>query len=230
MKNTSHAVMAQRHEPLDSLDDFPTPPWATRAVIEHIILPALGTTDALKSLIVREPACNRGYMCRPLMEYFDNVVASDICDYGYKHQSETTDYLMFDHDDMAPAHWTFLNPPFKLAEQFIDKSFETPGWQGTAALVRGAFLEGIARYHLIFKRNRPDIVAQHTERVIMTRGKVRNPNKTYIDGAGNTRRPATATAYIWLIWMDQPPHRDGSTHLQWIPPCRRQLEQEGDYD
>ena len=29
--------MAQRVESKDSLDDFPTPPWATRALIEHII-------------------------------------------------------------------------------------------------------------------------------------------------------------------------------------------------
>jgi hypothetical protein len=33
MQNTSHAVMAQRVEPAHSLDDFPTPPWATRALL-----------------------------------------------------------------------------------------------------------------------------------------------------------------------------------------------------
>ncbi len=27
MQNVSHAVMAQRKEPKDSRDDFPTPPW-----------------------------------------------------------------------------------------------------------------------------------------------------------------------------------------------------------
>jgi hypothetical protein len=32
LQNTSHAVMAQRVEPKDSADDFPTPPWATQAV------------------------------------------------------------------------------------------------------------------------------------------------------------------------------------------------------
>jgi hypothetical protein len=36
-QNTSHAVMAQRFEALDSLDDFPTPPWATRALCEKLI-------------------------------------------------------------------------------------------------------------------------------------------------------------------------------------------------
>ena len=36
-QNTSHAVMNQRREARDSLDDFPTPPWATRALCEHVI-------------------------------------------------------------------------------------------------------------------------------------------------------------------------------------------------
>ena len=37
VQNISHAVMAQRHEAKDSLDDFPTPPWATRALLEHVL-------------------------------------------------------------------------------------------------------------------------------------------------------------------------------------------------
>ena len=35
-QNTSSAVMAQRIEPADSADLFPTPPWATRALVEWI--------------------------------------------------------------------------------------------------------------------------------------------------------------------------------------------------
>lgn len=34
---TSTAVMARRVEPADSLDFFPTPPWATRAFCEHVM-------------------------------------------------------------------------------------------------------------------------------------------------------------------------------------------------
>ena len=36
-QNRSHAVMQQRHEAHDSLDDFPTPPWATRALMECVL-------------------------------------------------------------------------------------------------------------------------------------------------------------------------------------------------
>jgi hypothetical protein len=63
-QNTSHAVMAQRVESKDSLDDFPTPPWATRALIEHIISP-----KAVQDLTCLEPACNRGFMSTPHTTY-----------------------------------------------------------------------------------------------------------------------------------------------------------------
>lgn len=38
----SPAVAAQRSEPADSLDFFPTPPWATRAFVQHVARPILG--------------------------------------------------------------------------------------------------------------------------------------------------------------------------------------------
>ena len=73
MQNRSHAVMAQRTEPPDSADNFPTPPWATRALLEHVIGdrgPFNGNRRAF------EPACGAGHMARPLAEYFGEVHAS----------------------------------------------------------------------------------------------------------------------------------------------------------
>ena len=60
-QNISHAVMAQRHEAKDSLDDFPTPPWATRALLEHVIN---GKDLNLQSCW--EPACGEGHMAKVL--------------------------------------------------------------------------------------------------------------------------------------------------------------------
>ena len=57
MQNTSHAVMAQRIEPKDSADDFPTPPRATRALVEHVF----DDKNALRSM---SPACGAGHMAR----------------------------------------------------------------------------------------------------------------------------------------------------------------------
>lgn len=219
------AVMEQRSEAHDSLDDFPTPPFATRALIEHVIMPTYAHAPEiarlkLKQMSAREPCANRGYMARPLAEYFAAVFASDIFDYG--HDYPQLDYLF--PGDMTPAHWTIFNPPFRLGLQFIKKSFETPGWCGTAALVRTAFLEGGERYEELYKPRPPTIVAQFSERVIMTKGIVRDPAKLYWDGK-NWRRPSTATSYAWLVWLkDIVPQP-----TMWIPPCRRALERAGDY-
>ncbi len=72
-QNTSHAVMAQRHEAHDSLDIFPTPPWATRALCEMI---------HLRGKSVWEPAAGFGHMVRPLREYSESVIGSDIHNHG----------------------------------------------------------------------------------------------------------------------------------------------------
>jgi hypothetical protein len=72
-QNTSHAVMTQRSEPHDSLDDFPTPPWAVRAFLEWL--------DPRPTAICWEPAANRGYMVKALRERFAAVYASDVHDY-----------------------------------------------------------------------------------------------------------------------------------------------------
>ena len=73
MQNMSHAVMAQRNEAQDSLDNFPTPPWATRALLEHVI-----KQKNINELNCLEPACGAGHMALALKEYFNTVTASDI--------------------------------------------------------------------------------------------------------------------------------------------------------
>ena len=60
-QNTSDAVMAQRGVDKNGPDDFPTPPWGTRALLTHVI--AVGSHET-----VLEPAANRGYMSEVLKE------------------------------------------------------------------------------------------------------------------------------------------------------------------
>lgn len=84
-QNTSSAVMQQRREGRDSLEDFPTPPWATRALCEW--LDAQGFINNAVVDTCREPAANRGHMVQPLREYFASVEASDVHDYGLSGKS-----------------------------------------------------------------------------------------------------------------------------------------------
>lgn len=205
-QNTSSAVMQQRSEPHDSLDDFPTPPWATRALCEwlHSQDPRLGTR------ICREPAANRGHMARPLAEYFKGVLVSDIHDYGAGIPQH--DYL-FGDDIHGEVDWTITNPPFRLAQQFIHTALRNSR-QGIAVIVRSAFLEGIERHRNLFSVAPPTDILQFSERVVMHKGK--------LSANGNT-----ATAYCWLVWQAR--RQGDDTRFHWIPPCRKRLERAEDY-
>jgi hypothetical protein len=140
-QNTSHAVMAQRSESSDSLDDFPTPPWATRALLEHVITEKL---DFAK-LTCLEPACNRGFMSMVLEEYFCEVKSSDVCPYGY---GELRDFLEIPYA-AGSVDWVITNPPFRLGEDFIRKGLNVAR-RGVAMLTRTVFIESVGRYERIF--------------------------------------------------------------------------------
>lgn len=202
-QNVSTAVMQRRVEPHDSLDDFPTPPWATRAVCEKLEI----IFGPMRKKVCREPAANRGHMVAPLKEYFAEVHASDVHDYGAGFAVH--DYLMPIPEDQVD--WTISNPPFRLAEQFIAKGLRQSR-QGVAMIVRSAFLEGQGRYDRVFKPHPPAFVFQFTERVVMHKGRL-------------APEGSTATAYCWVIWAKG----CTETKLGWIEPCRKRLERAEDY-
>jgi len=203
-QNTSTAVMQRRAEPHDSLDFFPTPPWATRALCEHV-LPGVWYS---RQMMAWDPACGEGHMARPLAEYFAEVLASDVHPYGF---GAVQDFL-FPHDDRC-ADWIITNPPFRLAQQFIAQGLaEARG--GVAVLVRVAFLEGIERFEKLFSVRPPAVVAQFVERVPMVKGRC-------------DRSASTATAYAWIVWRCNSDPRE--TRFTWIPPCRKRLERDTDY-
>jgi hypothetical protein len=204
MQNTSHAVMAQRIEPADSPDDFPTPPWATRGLIEHVI----EDKRALKSMSCLEPACGAGHMAKVLHEYFGAVQSADAYQYGY---GELRDFLTEPHE-LNSADWVITNPPFRLAEEFVLQAMRVAR-RGVAILARSVFLESVGRYDGIFRRLPPTKFAQFVERVPMVKGRL-------------DRKATTATGYAWLVWEKG---AGGLPRLMWVPPCRRGLERLSDY-
>jgi hypothetical protein len=202
-QNTSPAVMAQRVEVHDSLDFFPTPGWATRALCEWLF--THGHISAFS--YIAEPACGQGHMARVLREYFNEVFAADVHSYGF---GETEDFLWPSDQCFG---WIITNPPFRLGEQFALIALERAK-NGCAFLVRTGFLESASRYENLFSKFPPSEILQFAERVPMFKGRV--------DEFGST-----ATAYCWTIWRKNSPNE---TQFHWIPPCRKRLERPGDYD
>ncbi|MCA3246948.1 MAG: SAM-dependent methyltransferase [Azospirillum sp.] len=207
-QNRSHAVMAQRHEARDSVDDFPTPPWATRALMEHAVIGQGFRRDTLSEMTCWEPACGRGYMAGVLVDYFDSVRVSDIVRYT---ENDPLDFLA---PSRAKVDWIITNPPFRLGLEFALTALERAK-VGVAIFARSNWGEGVERYRRLFGVHKPAIVAQFVERVPLVKGRV-------------DQKASTATSYSWFVW-----HVDGRWHFDtrhvWIPPCRKLLEREGDY-
>jgi len=225
-QNTSSAVMQQRADRApDALDDFPTPPWATRALFVHVLLPHVSLPPGITSMTAWEPACNRGHMSKVLREYCARVTESDVHDYGGNY---VCDFLIPGTEPPSivfdGANIVCSNPPFVQAPRFIKRAMEVKNNKITAMLVRTSFLEGTKRYRELFGSTPPTFVAQFAERVVMLKGVLRNPDKLYWDGK-RWRRPSTATSYCWLVWVN------GISPMPtvFIPPCRKVLTREGDY-
>lgn len=214
-QNKSNAVMATRIEPNDSLDDFPTGPWTARALFEHV-LPHRGIN-------IWEPAANRGFMVRGLKDY-GKVIGSDVYDYGAGFP--VMDFLWHGtHAAAGTVDFIITNPPFRLAEKFIAKALEE-ATLGCAMFVRTVFVESEGRYERLFRSNPPTIIAFFSERVLVTKGRLLDPEIPILNTkTGKMEKPSTATSYSWLVW-----HKGAQPQpAMWIPPCRAQLERPGDY-
>ena len=194
---TSTAVMARRVEPAASLDFFPTPPWATRAFLRHV-LPIVEPDPA--AFVALDPACGEGHMVKVLQERFSDARGADIFDYGKGYR--VADFL---HPAARIfADWIVTNPPFNSATAFARTALRQAR-RGVALLVRTGFLESEERYRL-FAHQRPTLIAHYAERVPMHRGRWAVNGKT-------------ATAYCWVVWAHKPVL---DTLTVWIPPGRRQ--------
>jgi hypothetical protein len=219
--------MQQRAEAHDSLDDFPTPPWATRALLDVLE----GQGEALHMMHVWEPACNRGHMARVLAERFGTLYATDVHDYGWPRQDGVADFLIDWSQDGPDVDWIITNPPFRLAEAFITHGLRNAR-RGVAVLVRSAFLEGQARYEGLFREVPPTLVCPFVERVVMWKNVLLGPDVPVWyppkdDKPGHVKKPSSATAYAWLVWMKGAPAHHPK--LIWVPPHRAALTRPGDY-
>lgn len=198
-------VMASRKHPKGSLDFFPTPPWATRAVINEVLL-RYGIETSGKR--VRDPCAGAGHMVAPLLESFSSVDVSDVQDWGI--QPEIRDFTFETREGLiADGHsvpdWIFCNPPFNIAERFLDRALAI-ATEGVALLIRLGWLAGQDRFHTIFGARPPRFVCPFAERVAMIEG-VWDPEAS------------SATDYAWFIWLqDEASDFPGRSEIWHLPP------------
>ncbi len=154
----------------DDPDFFPTPPWATDALIENETFEG----------DIWECACGDGSMAERLRRTVNRVINSDLYYRGFGetgHNFLTSDRIC---DNIV------TNPPHNSAEGFVARGLRNSR-ENLALLLRLAFLEGVNRFHTIFHHTPPSRVLVFSERVTFyTSG---------IDPKGSG-----ATAYAWVIW------------------------------
>ena len=201
------AVMAGRKSRVQSMDLFPTPPWATRALLRWLEQ----YDSALCDRSCWEPACGLGHMIKPLRETFGWVYGSDAVEHDVSCPFPVFDFLLYPPE--TTFDWIITNPPFQLGEQFASRALRIANY-GVALLVRGQFLEGIGRYERLYRERPPSDVLVFTERVPMVEGRL-------------DRNASSATMYVWMVWRKAAPH---GTHIHWLPPCRSKLERDSDYE
>lgn len=160
----------KRFADLDGPDFFPTPAWATHALIDNEEF--VGD--------IWESACGNGAMSEVLETTGNNVISSDLIDRGYGEG---------DHDFLESWRKTpniITNPPYNAAEGFVHAGLQKAN-KKFALLLRLAFLEGANRQRTIFTDAPPSRVWVFSERI------------TFYP-AGAVQKGTGTTAYAWFVW------------------------------
>jgi hypothetical protein len=168
--NGSFKPTMKRFADLDGPDFFPTPAWATHALIENEVFDG----------DIWECACGNGAMSQVLSNTGQRVMSSDLFNRGFGDAG--IDFL----ESSNRISNIITNPPYNSAEGFVRKGVEL-AQKKFALLLRLAFLEGGNRARTIFKDTPPSRVWVFSERITFY------PAETEQKGSGTT-------AYAWFVW------------------------------
>lgn len=160
----------KRRADLDGPDFFPTPAWATHALVE---------SERFEGEIW-ECACGDGAMAEVLTNAGYKVRATDL--YARGHGESGVDFL----SATAPVDNIVTNPPYNAAEAFVAQGLKLARHK-FALLLRLAFLEGANRANTIFLTHPPARVWIFCERITF-----------YMKDA--ERAGGGTTAYAWFVW------------------------------
>jgi len=160
----------KRFADLGGPDFFPTPSWATYALIDN---------EAFDGEIW-ESACGNGAMSEVLSKTGRPVISTDLYDRGYGESG--VDFL----EPQMRAKNIVTNPPYNAAEGFVRSGLQAAE-QKFALLLRLAFLEGAGRQRTIFSDAPPSRVWVFSERITF-----------YPEGA--VQKGSGTTAYAWFVW------------------------------
>lgn len=133
--------------------------------------------------IIRENSCGVGHLCWPLEVAGHTVIASDLIDRGYGMTG--VDFLEPHWLDDLRYDGVIMNPPYKFARQFIEKSLKLA--PVVCAFLRITFLEADVRREF-FKQFPPKYVCVFIDRMASAK------NADFVTYNGS------AVCYAWFVW------------------------------
>lgn len=168
--NGGYKPTTKRFADLDGPDFYPTPAWATHALIDNESFPG----------DIWECACGDGAMSNVLAQASPNVESSDLYDRGFGETGHDFLKTRRKRDNII------TNPPYNSAEGFVAIGLEQSK-RKFALLLRLAFLESAQRANTIFHVAPPSRVWVFSERITFY------PKDAARAGSGTT-------AYAWFVW------------------------------
>lgn len=132
-----------------------------------------------------EPAAGPGSIVKVLRAAGHTVLASDLVDYGVDSHFHGRDFLM-EHKAPDGCECILTNPPFKLAEEFVEHALEL--CPRVIMLLRLAFLESNRRTRILENRG---LARVHVFRL-------RLPMMHRAEWAG--RKANSGMAFAWFVW------------------------------
>lgn len=176
-------------------DDFyPTPTWATEALID---------VEKFTGRIL-EPACGDGAMSTVLEKTGLQVTSTDLYDHGFEGKGYFKPYVDFLEIkvDKPTFENVITNPPYNIADKFVLKALQTAD-KKVCMLLRLAYLEGQERFKTIYNVSPPSRVWVFSERITFYKKGVK------VKGSGTT-------AYAWFVWDKE--DVSGKTEVKWLAP------------
>ena len=172
-------------------DFYATEPKALELFIKQLNIDGLEINQE-----VLEPSCGQGHLSEVLKQHGHIVISTDLVDRGYG--VGNVDFLKMNFETQGDI---LTNPPFKLAEKFVEKGMEVlKNGNRLYFFLKIQFLEGQKRKEL-FKKYPPKYVYCHSSRQLCAK-----------DGEFE-KYTATTQFYAWYVWEKG---YTGETLLRWI--------------
>lgn len=149
-----------------------------------------------------EPSCGQGHLSKELEQRGYEVLSTDLIDRGYGEGGiDFLDDFLINRSEYFEGD-IITNPPFKLAEKFVEKGMERLYTNGNKLILflKIQFLEGQKRKEL-FKKYPPKYVYCNSARQLCAK-----------DGEFE-KYTATTQFYAWYVWEKG---FTGETIIRWI--------------